>query len=193
MKKWSRRDCDLIRAFGLWSRRSIRNRIRTRLAAKPHRAVKDRLPSRSDGSPGKPVTSAVNLDPRLAAALARGEIARQKLAADEGGSISSAHAARLLGISKGTVLYRWRTHRLVAWKRGKTIRFPVWQFSGSKTLDGIEAILQVFRSNDQRRVMLSFLAQRHSLGGRRPLDLLREDQATKVIQHAQGYFVDNTW
>lgn len=163
------------------------------LNAKHHRAAKDKLPTLVKGKSAKPVTSAADLDPRLAAALARGEITRQKLSDDEGGSISTAQTGQLLGISRETALRRWRAHRLVGWQRGKTIRFPVWQFSGSKTLDGIEAILQVFRSNDQWRVMLYFLAPRHSLGGRRPLDLLREGQATKVIEHAQAYFVDNSW
>lgn len=133
------------------------------------------------------------MDPRLAAAIARGEVVRQKLAADEGGSVSSAQAARLRKISKATALRRWRRHRLVAWKQGKAVRFPVWQFAGGKMLPGIEEVLQILDSDDQWRVMLYFLGNRRSLAGRRPLDLLREGKVAEVVAHAKAYAAENTW
>lgn len=101
----------------------------------------------SPTTPSKP-TSAPERDSRLAAVIARGEVVREKLAADEGGSISTAEAARLLGVSKTTVLRRWRNHRLVAWKDGRSVRVPVWQFAGHKMLKGIEETLQIFASDD---------------------------------------------
>lgn len=140
-------------------------------------------------SPG----GAPQMDPRLAAALARGEMVRQQLAVAEGGSISTAQAARLLGASKATALRRWRTHRLVGWRQGKAVRFPVWQFAGDKLLPGIEEVLQVFQSSDHWRVMVYFLGNRRSLAGRRPLDLLREGKVAEVMAHAKVYEVENTW
>ena len=94
---------------------------------------------------------APKIEPPFAAAIARGEIVRQKLAGDEGGSVSGAQAARLLGISKATVLRRWQRHRMVGWREGKAIRFPVWQFAGSRILEGIEEVLAIFESDDQWR------------------------------------------
>lgn len=130
---------------------------------------------------------------RLAEASDLGEVVRQKLAADEGGSVSGAQAARLLGISKATVLRRWRGHRMVGWSEGKMARFPVWQFAGSKMLRGIEDVLQIFQSDDQWRVMRYFLGKRHSLADRRPLDLLRRGKVAEVLAHAKAFATDNTW
>ena len=132
-------------------------------------------------------------EPRLAAAIARGEVVRRKLAAGEGGSTSTARAARRLGVSQATVLRRWRRHRLIAWKHGIVVRVPVWQFSGGKMVSGTEEVLQIFRSEDQWRLLRYFLGKRVSLGGRRPLDLLREGKAAEVIAHAKRYAADNTW
>jgi hypothetical protein len=137
--------------------------------------------------------TASKMDPRLAAAIARGEVVREKLAADEGGSVSTEQAARLLGESERSTLRLWRHHRLVGWKRGRSVRFPVWQFAGRKLLEGIEEVLQILDSDDQWRVMLYFLGNRRSLAGRRPLDLLREGKVAEVIAHAKAYADDNTW
>jgi hypothetical protein len=133
------------------------------------------------------------LDPRYAAALARGAILRKKIAAAEGGSISPAKAAQVLGISETAVLKRWRDHRLVGWSDGKSIHFPVWQFSGNKLRPGIVETLQIFRSDEQWRVLMYFLANRESLNGERPLDLLRRGEASKVIEHAASYAQDGIW
>jgi hypothetical protein len=136
---------------------------------------------------------APNMDPRFAAAIARGDVVRQQLTVDEGGSISSTEAAHLLGVAKATVLRRWRAHRMVGWKQAKEVRFPVWQFAGAKLLPGIEEILQIFHSDDQWRVMMYFLGNRLSLEGRRPLDLLREGKVPKVVAHAKAYASDDNW
>ncbi len=60
---------------------------------------------------------ASGMDPRLAAAIARGKLVRQQMSTVGGGSVSSAQAACLLRVSKGTVLHRWRAHRVVGWKQ----------------------------------------------------------------------------
>lgn len=138
-------------------------------------------------------TNPRSMDPRTEAAIVRGEIVREKLATVEGGSISIAQTARQLGVSKTTVLRRWRHHRLIAWKLGRSVRVPTWQFVGRSTLKGIEEVLQIFKSNDQWRVMLYFLGNRSALAHRRPLDLLRRGKVTEVVAHAKAHAEDNTW
>lgn len=135
------------------------------------------------------------MDSRLADAITRGELVRQKLAADEGGSISTRQAARLLGVTVPTVLRRWRRHRLIAWSHSRSVRVPVWQFAGRKMLEGIEEVLQIFRSDEQWRVMMYFLRERIELDRRRPLDLLREGKAAEVIDNAKAHAdpQENTW
>lgn len=141
----------------------------------------------------KPLTTTAVLDPRVAAAIVRGEIVRWKLAAAEGGAISGKETAPLLGISEAAVIRRWRGHRLVGWKVRNAVHFPVWQFQGRTLLTGIEDVLQIFRSDDQWRVLIYFLGKRLSLNRRRPLDLLRRGEAAEVVRHATAYAVDNTW
>ena len=101
-------------------------------------------------------------------------------------------ASQLLGISKQTVLRRWRRHQVVGWKRGKAVRFPVWQFAGGKMLEGIEDVLRIIDTDDHWRLMFYFLSNRYSLGGP-PLDLLREGKVAEVIEHAKAYWADNSW
>src|SRR5437763_1929092 len=73
---------------------------------------------------------------RMAKALARGLTTRQRLAVEEGGSVSSEEAAHLLGISKTAVLKRHQAGRLLGLRgeRQGAVRFPVWQFD-----EGIDA------------------------------------------------------
>jgi len=131
-------------------------------------------------------------DNRLAAALARGAVARRKLAGDEGGSISAEQAAQALGISKQATLKRHRDGQLIAWRdeRRNAVRFPVWQFRDQKVLQGIEDTLQILsagnRLDDFGRISF-FLSHHGLLGGKRPLDCLRQGEVTKVLQAASGY------
>lgn len=142
---------------------------------------------------GKSLPAAPKMHPALVAAYARGKIAREKMSLAEGGWISAAKAARLLGISVPKVLNRWRCHRLIGWPNGKAVRFPAWQFTDGKLLPGIVEVLQIFRSNDWWRIMLYFLGRRRSLANERPLDLLRRGESAKVIKHATDYAQDNEW
>ena len=131
-------------------------------------------------------------DNRLASAIARGIPARRKLVEDEGGSFSADQAAQVLGISKQAILKRYQKGQIIAWReeRQNAVRFPVWQFSDQKVLDGIEETLKILnaahRLDDFGRVLF-FLSNHGFLGGKRPIDCLREGEGTKVLQAAQGY------
>jgi hypothetical protein len=131
-------------------------------------------------------------DNRLASAIARGIPARRKLAEDEGGSLSAEQAAQALGISKQAILKRYQKGQLIAWReeRQNAVKFPVWQFSDRKVLSGIEETLRVLNAGnrlDDFGRMLFFLSNHGFLGGKRPIDCLREGKVTKVLQAAQGY------
>jgi len=131
-------------------------------------------------------------DNRLANALARAIPAHRKLVADEGGSISAEEAAEEIGISKQAILKRYQKGRIIAWReeRQKAVRFPVWQFREHKVLGGIEDSLKVLNAGnrlDNFGRMLFFLSNHGFLGGKRPLDCLRDGQLAKVLHAAQGY------
>ena len=133
------------------------------------------------------------MHPALAAAIARGEIAKRRMAASDGGAFSCAEFSRLLGITQAAVMHRWRKHRLVGWPAGKVVYFPVWQFCGGRMLAGIEQVLQIFCSHDCWRIMLYFLATRRSLDRQRALDLLLRGETETVITHAKNHMIANEW
>jgi hypothetical protein len=130
---------------------------------------------------------------KFALAVARGLEARQKLAEAEGGSLSSEEVARLLRLSKTAVLKRLEAGRLLAWReeRLQAARFPRWQFDEhGQVLAGFEDVLGVLNEAqglDAWGKVLFFLQTKTSLGGKRPLDVLREGKVKQVSQAAQAY------
>lgn len=130
---------------------------------------------------------------KLARATIRGIEARQELAQAEGGSLSSDDTSRLLGISKTAVLKRLEAGRLLAWReeRLQAARFPAWQFNQrGQVLAGIEEVLSILNQDERLDAwgkILFFLRETSALGGRRPLDLLREGRLKDVSLAAQAY------
>jgi hypothetical protein len=130
---------------------------------------------------------------KLARAHVRGLEARQRLAEAEGGSLSSEEAARLLRISKTAVLKRLEAGRLLAWReeRLQAARFPRWQFDEhGYVLAGFEDVLEILNRDERLDAwgkILFFLQEKGSLGGRRPLDFLREGKPKEVCLAARAY------
>jgi hypothetical protein len=129
---------------------------------------------------------------KLAKAIARGLSVREKMAADEGGSMSAEETARLLGLTKQSVLNLYHAGKLLAWRTDKqgALRFPVWQFTETGRLHGLEQIIEKLSEgnvlDDWGKV--GFFLQTHgALRGRRPLDLLREKRLDPVLKAAEGY------
>ena len=128
-------------------------------------------------------------------AILRGIAAWEELKQKEGGSYSSDEVRPLLGsLSKQAVLDRYHKGHLLGWREGKqkAVRFPVWQFDDKKggLLDGLPEALAELRKNphlDDFGKILFFLNPRESLGGKRPLDLLREGRKEKVPSMARSY------
>ena len=127
----------------------------------------------------------------LAVALVRGRVAREQLKAEEGGGISADEARMKLGLSKEAVLKRFRKGQLLGWREAKqdAVRLPVWQFTDDNVLPGIPEVLAILNQaswmDDWGRILF-FLNQRSSLGGRRPLDLLRKGKIRQVLDAAHS-------
>jgi hypothetical protein len=129
---------------------------------------------------------------KLANALARGLSVRQKMATEEGGSMSAEEAARQLGMTKQSVLNLYHAGKVLAWRTEKqgSLRFPVWQFDGDRRLSGLDEVMAQL----SKAVMLDdwakigfFLQTHERLGGRRPLDLLRENKLADVLHAARAH------
>ena len=121
----------------------------------------------------------------------RGLFLRESAKQEEGGSVSADEAARRLGISKTSVLNRFKNGRLLGWRETKqnAARFPVWQFSEDGILTGLSEVLSILSQSPQiddwGRIMF-FLNPRDSLRGKRPLDALSEGNVSQVERLAWG-------
>lgn len=116
----------------------------------------------------------------------------RKALAQEGGSISVSEAATLLGISKSTVLRRYKEKRLLGWRDyfGGQVQLPAWQFTSEGLLPGFDEVMAVLRKAthlDDIAGILFFLGQYHSLDGQRPLDCLREGNLEAAVRTAHSY------
>jgi len=129
---------------------------------------------------------------RLEKAIARGVPAREKMAIEEGGSMSAEEVACLLGIVKKSVLNCYHQRRLLGWLSGKqgAVRFPVWQFHNGGMLPGIEQVLAKLSASNilDDWAKIGFFLQQHRLSeSRRTLDLLRENKLEQVLRIAEAY------
>lgn len=113
----------------------------------------------------------------------------RKMLVTEGGSINATEAAKRLGVSRATVLRRFREKRLAGWRdyHGAEVRFPVWQFTKDGLLPGFEEVMEIFRNENYRddiATILFFVSQYYSLDGQRPLDCLREGNVEDALRTA---------
>ena len=115
----------------------------------------------------------------------RGAIARRELLASDGGVISPASAAELLGISRQAVGQRRAAGKLLAVEAGRGYVYPVWQFDGPHLLDGIPETLEILKNEDPWARFTFFLSKDAAAGGKRPLDLLRKKKKTPVLRAAR--------
>jgi hypothetical protein len=129
---------------------------------------------------------------KLANAVARGVSVRQKMATDEGGSMSAEETARLLGMVKQSVLNLYHQGKLLGWRSEKqgAVRFPVWQFRDGGRFPGLDQVLAKLSDagilDDWGKI--GFFLQQHRLSrSRRPLDLLRENKLDRVLRIAEAY------
>ena len=113
----------------------------------------------------------------------------------EGGSWTGTELERRFGLTPATLHRRRKEHRIVFWRDAlHEFHYPRWQFTPTGALlCGLQEVLEVFRSQDEWRIMRYFLGPREQFGGRRALDLLRAGEVGKVLAHAKTHAAENTW
>lgn len=124
----------------------------------------------------------------LAPAFIRGIEARQRLIEEHGGTLTAEQVAQMIGISRQAVEKRRQAGKLVALATGRHgYRYPVWQFSDSGTLPGLEEVLGVLAPHDEWMQTVFFVTKNPRLGDRAPTELLRAGKLTPVLDAAQTY------
>ena len=127
--------------------------------------------------------------------FARGIHARKQLEHAEGGSLSSEEVAELLGLKhRPSVAYKRQAREVIAWRvtAGKW-RYPRWQFTREGILPGIKECLKALPTDNGFGAMIFFLSPRHSLEGKRPLDLLREGKVQEAVAAAERHDIHAAW
>ena len=130
------------------------------------------------------------LDPVLAAAYARGLVARQELLRAEGGVVSGEQLGNLLGgITRQAVDKRRRAGRLLALRERSDWVYPVWQVAENRMLPGFEDVLAELtaRGHGPWDAMLFFLETDTQHDGETPLAALRGGGVERALWAARTY------
>jgi len=99
--------------------------------------------------------------------------------------LSTSEVAEIIEKTPNTVNYRLKQSRLVGYtqKDGKNI-YPAWQFSGNKTLPGLQEVLAELKINGVRAIR-SFITPLERSNGKSILELLIEGNTTEAIKMAE--------
>lgn len=123
---------------------------------------------------------------QLVTALLEQDVADREWAAQVGPSLSQADTARLLGKSEQATAKDSRLLRVKT--RSGRVAYPVVQFDGRAVLPGIGAVLAALKPVADPMTVLAWLTgTQRSLGGRRPIDALRQGDVDDVVTLAQRF------
>jgi hypothetical protein len=126
-----------------------------------------------------------NSDP-LAAAFSRGAETKHALLKAEGGVLSAQQLAQHLGITPQG-LGKKRDRNQVFWLEiGDGYVYPAFQVGPKGLLPGIREVLDALQEDDPWTRVNFMLTSDARLGGRRPIDVLRDGDVVLVTRAARG-------
>ncbi len=125
----------------------------------------------------------------LTAALLRGAEMKRALLQAEGGVLSAAELARLLGITTQALGKRRAKHQVFWLEIGDGFVYPAFQVTPEGILPGIRAVLDSFDADltDAWSRVAFMLTGDARLAGRRPIDVLRAGDIAAITRAARGY------
>jgi len=124
----------------------------------------------------------------LAKARMRGALAQRELLAADGGALTGAEMASLLGVSRQAVDKRRKARQLLAVelpRRGYL--YPAWQVSEAGVVPGFVEVLAVLRTHDAWAQARFFVTGNVRLGGKKPIDRLRRGDLEAVLRAARMF------
>ena len=124
----------------------------------------------------------------LTGAMLRGQLAKRQLLDAGGGTLSSVEVAHLLGVSRQTVNNRRLKGRLIGVPSARgDYEYPAWQFADGGVLPGLERVLMALRDHHPWTQISYMLNPDIRLGGRAPLEQLRQQRVDEVVAAASMY------
>jgi len=125
-------------------------------------------------------------DPLLKARV-RAVLAQRELLDADGGTLSAAEIAEVLGITRQAVDKRRNAGQLLALEAAKRgYLYPAWQLGDRGLLEGFPEVLAVLAAPPWAAARF-FLSGNHRLGGRRPIDVLRKGHVEAVLAAAEMF------
>ncbi len=185
---------DLVEAY---LRRALRALARIAGAMPRHRLV-EAIGAESDAEvlyrtllePAAIVDGIGDADPLAAARLRGARMRREQLKA-EGGVLRAGQVAALLGISTQAVNKRRKAGALLGLDVGGTrFLYPAFQFTErGGVVPGLREVLRAFAAVEDPWMRANFLLTGDPrLGGRRPIDVLREDGDVEAVKAAAAAY-----
>jgi hypothetical protein len=126
---------------------------------------------------------------QLAAAYARGRVAREALLVAEGGVVSAEELGKLLGMTPSAVDERRRKGDLFAVHERGAWLYPTWQVSNGAVLDGLNDVLEVLAQGKfgPWDIMIFFLRTDTERDGESPLQALGTGRKDAAMRAARIY------
>jgi hypothetical protein len=124
----------------------------------------------------------VSLDP-LAPLIARNAAHRIELLQSSGGALTAGEVAELLGISRQAVDKRRRANGLLGVRQGGDWRYPRCQFDETRheVIADLPRLLRALGASGPWVVLDLLLSPDDTLGGRTPLEILRDEGWTEAL------------
>jgi len=124
----------------------------------------------------------------LAPARYRGLLARERLLAAEGGTLSAGEMADALGITRQAVDKRRKKRTLIGLTVGKRgYAYPAWQLGPDGVLNGLKDVLNAMNEYDAWTQANFMLSKNKWLEGETPLNDLRRGHLDRVLTAARTY------
>lgn len=124
----------------------------------------------------------------LTPARARARAVKQRLLDEGGGVLEAGSVARLLGVSPQAVHQRRKRGTLLAVQEpsGQWV-FPAVQFEPPELANELGPVLAEFRTSNPWTRLSVMLSEAPSLGGKRPIDALREGDVEGAMEAVRGF------
>ncbi len=123
----------------------------------------------------------------LTAAYLRGAEMKRELLRSEGGMLSGPQLAEHLGITPQAIGKKRDKNHVFWLELGEGYSYPAFQVGASGLLPDIREVLDALAEGDPWARVSFMLTGDARLGGRRPLDVLREGDVASVARAARGY------
>lgn len=123
----------------------------------------------------------------LTAAFLRGAETKRALLRAEGGVLSAPQLAGHLGITPQGLGKRRERNQVFWLETGGGYVYPAFQVGPAGLLPGIREVLDAFEETDPWARANFMLTGDARLGGRRPIDVLRDGDVAAVVRAARGY------